>query len=197
MIATLDENFFAREIKLAFEKRADADQAKKQNYIEMDKGMLEMITTSHYLAKGKFAHCVTVACRFEGKSHPTLGQACPAKEGPQEARGVDFSSAADSSSSQTDRSDTIDDRHHEIGNAVNAVASKRHERIPVSSATLAMSLHLEMAFGPPLIVRISRTTSDDISFYLSICPVLHTSVASSRICQLSAPPLSPNLRRHR
>ena len=115
MIATLDETFFAREIKLAFIKRSDAEKAKKQNYIEMDKGMLEMITTSHYLAKGKLAHCVTVACRFEGESHPTLGQACPAKEGPQEAGGVDFPSAADSSSSPTDRSDTSDDQHHETG----------------------------------------------------------------------------------
>ena len=53
MIATLDENFFAREIKIAFQARSDADQAKKQNFIEVDKAMLELITTSHYLAKGK------------------------------------------------------------------------------------------------------------------------------------------------
>ena len=73
MIATLDENFFAREIKTAFQTRSDAEQAKKQNFIEVDKAMLELITTSHYLAKGKSVPGMTETCRFEGQGFEYAG----------------------------------------------------------------------------------------------------------------------------
>ena len=52
-MATIDPQFFAREIRAAFEVRSNAEQLKKQNWIEIEQSMMELITTSHYLAKGK------------------------------------------------------------------------------------------------------------------------------------------------
>ena len=73
-MATLDQAYFAREIKMAFQTRSDNEQAKKQNFIEVDKAMLELITTSHYLAKGKPGNSITVTCRFEGQSYSITRQ---------------------------------------------------------------------------------------------------------------------------
>ena len=53
MISTLDPNYFVNGIRDAFANFTDLKQSKKQNYIEVEEGMLSLITTSQFLSKGK------------------------------------------------------------------------------------------------------------------------------------------------
>ena len=86
MISTLDPEYFAREIRVAFAARADVEQSKKQNYIELDPAMMNLITTSHYLAKGKPHCCNTALCRQQGQGPAAAQQEHAASEGPKETR---------------------------------------------------------------------------------------------------------------
>ena len=66
IISTLDPEFFAKEIRTAFAKRSDAEQSRKQNYIEVGEGMMDLITYSQFISKGT---CLTdhVMCRVQGQ----------------------------------------------------------------------------------------------------------------------------------
>ena len=86
MISTLDPEYFAREIRVAFAARADVEQSKNQNYIELDPAMMNLITTSHYLAKGKPHCCNTTLYRQQGQGPAAAQQEHAASQGPQETR---------------------------------------------------------------------------------------------------------------
>ena len=75
-MATLDQAYFTREIKAAYQKRSDKEQEKKQNFIEIEKEMHELIVGSQFLSKGKFLNCISEPCRFERQSSPAVGQEC-------------------------------------------------------------------------------------------------------------------------
>ena len=75
-MATLDQAYFAREIKAAYQKRSDKEQEKKQNFIEIETEMHELIIGSQYLSKGKFLNCISEPCRFERQSNQTVGKEC-------------------------------------------------------------------------------------------------------------------------
>ena len=75
-MATLDQAYFNREIKAAYQKRSDKEQEKKQNFIEIEEDMHELIVGSQFLSKGKFLNCISELCRFERQSNQTVGKEC-------------------------------------------------------------------------------------------------------------------------